>query len=124
MLHSLGGNSIDAETMVAPGPPQYMRALELANQVRVARATLKREVAIGEVDVGDVILDCPWEALTMTVSELLISQRRWGSARSHKVLAALEIRDEKSLGSMTDRQCRALATLLRPSATTGGSPLV
>ena len=39
-----------------------MRALERANQVRLARAELKRRVADGEVDVAEVILDCPWEA--------------------------------------------------------------
>ncbi len=36
-----------------------MRALERANQVRLARAELKRRVATAEIDVADLILDCP-----------------------------------------------------------------
>ena len=51
----------------APADPQYMRALQRANAVRLARAELKRRVAFGEVDVAQVILDCPWEARTMAV---------------------------------------------------------
>src|ERR1039457_7723448 len=60
------------------GGPQYMRALERANKVRLARAELKRRVAVGEIDVAEVILDCPWEAHSMAVADLLMSQRRWG----------------------------------------------
>ena len=36
-------------------PAQHMRALEIANQVRLARSRLKRQVASGEVDAADVI---------------------------------------------------------------------
>ena len=67
-----------ATATVAPAGPQYMRALERANQVRLARAELKRRVASGEIEVAEVILDCPWEADSMAVADLLMSQRRWG----------------------------------------------
>src|ERR1700730_11257128 len=40
-------------------PPQHMRALARANEVRLARAELKRKVADEDVEVADVILDCP-----------------------------------------------------------------
>jgi len=53
-----------------------MRALQRANQVRLARAALKHRVAVGEVEAADVILDCPWEVQSMAVADLLISQRR------------------------------------------------
>jgi hypothetical protein len=39
-----------------PGTPQYIRALERANHVRLARAELKRRVAYGDIEVADVIL--------------------------------------------------------------------
>ena len=49
---------MNATATVAPATatagPQYMRALERANQVRLARAELKRRVAMGEIDVADV----------------------------------------------------------------------
>jgi hypothetical protein len=66
---------------VAPGP-QHLRALEHANRVRLARAELKRQVAAGETSAGEVVRDCPWYAESMSVSELLMSQRRWGSRRT------------------------------------------
>jgi hypothetical protein len=99
-----------------------MRALERANQVRLARAALKRLVTIGEIEAVDVILDCPWEAQSMPVADLLMSQRRWGQTRCHKILAQLPVSENKTLGSMTDRQCRALAAILgKPEGTQQGA---
>ena len=97
---------------IAPPGPQHMRALERANEVRLARAQLKRRVAFGETEVAEVILDCPWEAQSMAVAELLMSQRRWGETRCHKLLARLPMSEQKTVGSMTDRQRRALAAML------------
>ena len=39
-----------------------MQALARANEVRLARAELKRRVAEGEITAAEVILECPWEA--------------------------------------------------------------
>jgi hypothetical protein len=103
---------MNATATIAPAGPQCMRALERANEVRLARAELKRRVAFGELDVAKVILDCPWETHTMAVSDLLISQRRWGQIRCRKVLALLPVSDKKTVGSMTDRQRYALAAML------------
>src|ERR1700691_3935723 len=82
-----GGAQMSAPAAVAPAGPQYMRALERANQVRLARAELKRRVAMGEIEVAAVILECPWEAESMAVADLLMSQRRWGQTRCRKFLA-------------------------------------
>ena len=70
----------DATTM-APAPPQHMQALQRANEVRLARAALKRRISDGAITVDEVILTSPWEAASMTIAELLTSQRRWGSTR-------------------------------------------
>jgi hypothetical protein len=94
------------------GGPQYMRALQRANQVRLARAELKRRVAYGDIEVADVILDCPWEAHGMTVADLLMSQRRWGATRSRKIMALLPLSERKTVGSLTSRQRGALAAVL------------
>src|SRR5581483_11827423 len=98
---------------VAPAGPQYMRALERANEVRLARAELKRRVASGELDVAEVILDCPWQAESMAVADLLMSQRRWGQTRCRKFLAQIPMSEKKPIGSLTDRQRTALAAMLR-----------
>ena len=39
--------------------PQHLRALEQANRVRLARAELKRRVALQEASVVEVIVECP-----------------------------------------------------------------
>jgi hypothetical protein len=96
---------------MAPGP-QHLRALERANAVRLARADLKRRVADGELAAAQVILGAPWEADSMTVSDLLTSQRRWGHTRCRKFLQAIPMSENKTIGSMTERQRRAVAQLL------------
>jgi hypothetical protein len=103
---------MNATATIAPAGPQYMRALERANQVRLARAELKRHVALGEICAAEVILDCPWEAESMAVADLLTSQRRWGQTRARKFLAQIPMSEKKTIGSMTERQRRTLAELL------------
>ena len=100
--------------------PQHLRALERANRVRLARAALKREVAAGELSASEVVLACPWEAESMSISELLMSQRRWGRTRCRRMLLSLGMPENKQIGTMTERQRVALAAML--SAKTGMSP--
>jgi hypothetical protein len=101
----------DATATIVPAP-QHMQALRRANEVRLARAELKRKVAEGAIPVSDVILTCPWEAASMTVAELLVSQRRWGTTRSSKFLAGIGVPETKTVGSMTARQRDVLATMI------------
>ncbi len=103
---------MNATATIAPAGPQYMRALERANQVRLARAELKRRIAVGELDVAEVLLDCPWEATSMAVADLLMSQRRWGHTRCRKFLAQVPMSEKKTIGSMTERQRQTLAAML------------
>jgi hypothetical protein len=108
---------MNATATIAPAGPQHMRALERANKVRLARAELKRRVAGGEIGVAEVILDCPWEAESMAVADLLMSQRRWGQTRCRKFLAQLPMSEQKTVGSMTERQRRTLAAMLTATGT-------
>jgi len=97
------------ETATMEPEPQRLRALERANEVRLARAVLKRRIADGAVSAAEVILDCPWEASSWGVGDLLISQRRWGSTRCRKFLAQAQISEVKQVGALTERQRRLLA---------------
>ena len=85
-------------------PSQCMEALARANKVRLARAALKREIGAGNRQVADVVQHVPWQAQSMTLSELLCSQRRWGRARSRKLLASTGLNEAKRLGTLTARQ--------------------
>ena len=97
---------------VGAGQQQHLRALEYANRVRLARARMKRKVAAGELSAADVILSCPWEAHTMSVSDLLMSQKRWGGARCRRLLLSLGVRENKQIGTLTERQRLGLAAVL------------
>jgi hypothetical protein len=112
------GNSATA------GPAQHLRALEHANRVRLARAELKRRVAAGEISAAEVVLDSPWHADSMSISELLMAQRRWGRARCRRLLLSLGIPENKQLGTLTERQRRILAAMLNAKATAGAPPMV
>jgi hypothetical protein len=92
--------------------PQHMRALERANTVRLARAELKRAIGRGDLEAADVVRECPWETESMTISELLTSQRRWGRTRARKFLLPLALNENKQLGTLTSRQRRLLSTEL------------
>lgn len=103
---------MNAAATIAPAP-QHLRALARANEVRLARAELKRQVAEGEISAAHVILECPWEAASMPIADLLTSQRRWGTTRCRKLLASIHMSENKTVGSMTERQRQAVAALLQ-----------
>lgn len=92
--------------------PQHMQALARANRVRLARAELKRSIARGETEVSEVVRNCPWQTESMTLAELLTSQRRWGRTRARKFLLGLSLSENKRLGTLTPRQRALLSTEL------------
>jgi hypothetical protein len=108
--------TVASDTAAVDSSPQHMLALEQANRVRLARAALKRKVASGELDAADVVLSCPWEAESMSVSELLMSQKRWGRTRCRKFLTAIGLSEAKAVSSLTERQRAVLAALLTEKA--------
>jgi hypothetical protein len=112
------------DTATFDAAPQHLKALEQANRVRLARAEMKRQVASEELTAAAVVLGCPWEASSMELSDLLMSQRRWGRARCRRLLLSLGLPENKHIGTLTPRQRRALVEVLstktghasRPSA--------
>ncbi len=92
--------------------PQHLRALARANEVRLARAEIKRRIFDGETTAAEIVLRSPWEVGTMPVSDLLMSQRFWGLTRSRKLLRTIPMSENKSIGTMTVRQRQALAVAL------------
>src|SRR4051812_6584674 len=104
------------DTASAVGSQQHLRALERANRVRLARAELKRQIASSVVSASQVILECPWEAASMSISDLLMCQRRWGRARCRRLLVSLGVPENKQIGTLTQRQRLALASVLGADA--------
>jgi hypothetical protein len=92
--------------------PQHLQALERANEVRHARASLKRKIANGDVSVQQVLVACPSHAATMSIGDLLMSQRWWGKKRCRRLLLSIGISEGKPVGNLTERQRTTLAALL------------
>jgi hypothetical protein len=107
------------DTASASGGEQHLRALARANRVRLARAELKRQIASEEISASQVILECPWEAASMSISDLLMCQRRWGRARCRRLLISLGVPENKQIGTLTQRQRGALAAVLGTNGRVG-----
>lgn len=104
------------ETAIMPRQPQRLRALERANEIRLARAVLKRQIADGHISAAEVILYPPGAATSWAIGDLLMSQRRWGTTRCRKFLLRNQINENKMIGALTDRQRRLLADQLSSRA--------
>ncbi len=104
-------------SVVRPRDLQRNAALARANAIRIARAALKREIAAGRRALPDVVAECPAEAHSMPVAELIGAQHRWGEARTLRLLRRVELSETKPLGHLTPRQRRALIAALERSAT-------
>jgi hypothetical protein len=104
-------------TATSPSDPQRAKALLAANEIRRARATLKRRIALGEVSAAEVLLANPKAAQSWPIGELLTSQRRWGTTRCRKFLGRHQLVETKLIGTLTDRQRRILAASLQAPVT-------
>lgn len=104
---------VDSVPTASPATPQHMQALAHANRVRLARAGLKREIGSGRTTAARVVIECPWEAESMSLGELLRSQPRWGRTRTRKLLGSVSLAENKRLDTLTDRQRSLLASRLR-----------
>jgi hypothetical protein len=100
------------QTTHAAVAPQYLRALEQANHVRLARADLKRRVKAGGLAATEVVLTSPWQTQTMSVGELLMSQRGWGRVRTRRLLMPLAVPENKQIATLSERQRLAIAAVL------------
>ena len=101
-----------AMTRADSSAPQHLQALARANRVRLARAAIKRSIAGGEKTAAEVLRENSWETESMSLAELLASQRRWGRTRVRKFLQMLALSEQKRLGSLTHRQRMLLITEL------------
>lgn len=104
------------DTATAVAAPQHLRALEHANRIRLARAELKRRIGAGALSAAEVLSEPPPEVDSMSISELLMSQRRWGRARCRRLLVTLGVPENKRIGTLTERQRVGLFELLAGKA--------
>lgn len=102
---------------------QRQEALARANEIRFARADLKRELREGRLSLADALEDEATQK--MTVFDLLRAQHRYGPERIRRKLttaanligSSRPVPEHKSIGDLTDRQKRALVQACEGSKT-------
>lgn len=93
---------------------QHMTALARANEIRMARATLKRDLyALPKEQSRNlaavILLDPPWEAETMRISDLLKATRSLGPSKARMILKATGVSEFRKLCDLTERERGVLA---------------
>ena len=111
-------NRLVAEGGAGAGVPdrsreQRLRALERANEIRTARAKLKRQLASGTIELVQIIADPPACVRTARMRDVLVAMPKIGSVRAGRILAHCRIAHSKTLGGLTDRQRGELINLFR-----------
>jgi hypothetical protein len=95
---------------------QRTEALQKANDIRVRRSVLKREVKAGRVSTKttyDYILDPPDWLATMQIFDLILALPKYGRVRANRVLFKVRMSHSKTLGGMSDRQRQEIVAMLR-----------
>jgi hypothetical protein len=103
--------TIGAAAPLAAAPPQHMLALRRANEIRLGHAHLKRDILAGRVTVIAAFTD-PRAVGSISVSDVLKAQRRWGATRARKFLQGLQISETKRVDALTSRQRQLLIASL------------
>lgn len=94
-------------TVVVTEHDQRLANLRRANEIRVYRATLRRNMT-ADLCVA-ILTDPPADTLTMPVRALLQAVPLFGPVKARRLLLTLSIAQDKRLGELTERQRLALA---------------
>jgi hypothetical protein len=92
---------------------QRMDALRRANEIRVQRARLKKELKSGMVMIEDVLADPPEFVGTAKVFDMLLAVPKFGRVKAAKFLNQCRISQSKTVGGLSERQRAELVGLLR-----------
>lgn len=79
-------------------------ALQRANDIRLGRAQIKREIYDGTVTICDV-LETQLDIMdSMTIFQLLTAQKGWSTVRYYKFMQPFAISPERKLRELTRRE--------------------
>src|SRR3954452_19624173 len=90
---------------------QRMEALKRANDIRVKRAQLKKDLKSGDVSIDEILKDPPEEVSTAKVFNMLMAAPRCARARPPRLLTQCRISQSKTIGGLSDRQRQELIGL-------------
>ena len=89
-----------------------MEALKRANEIRTARAQLKRDLKAGRRSIHDLLLEPPEYVETAKVFDMLLAVPKYGRVKANKILVNCRIAPSKTIGGLSERQRNELISLL------------
>lgn len=105
-------------TTATASTDQRDRALQIANETRLRRAELKRELGeMGRAEsldrVASLIADPPQWLRKMLAFELIAACPRMGNAWTKRVFGHADVKRTRQIGELVPREVAALGTALR-----------
>ena len=92
---------------------QRMEALKRANDIRVRRAQLKRDLKDGHASIERVLLHPPEYVETAKVIDMLMAVPKFGRVKAARLLNQCRISQSKTVGGLSERQRAELVGLFR-----------
>src|SRR5882672_4607752 len=90
---------------------QRMEALARANDIRVRRAQLKKDLKDGHAQIESILLDPPEYVSTAKVFDMLMAVPKLGRAKAARLLNSCRISQSKTVGGLSERQRAELVSL-------------
>jgi hypothetical protein len=90
---------------------QRMEALKRANDIRVRRAQLKKDLKDARVQIEDILLDPPEWVETAKVFDMLMAVPKLGRVKAARLLNSCRISQSKTVGGLSERQRTELVSL-------------
>jgi hypothetical protein len=83
---------------------QRMEALKRANDIRVRRAQLKKDLKTGSVNIDDILKNPPEYVSTAKVFDILMAVPKFGRVKAARFLNQCRISQSKTVGGLSERQ--------------------
>lgn len=90
-----------------------MDALHNANEVRMYRANLKRNLKAGSENIVELLCNPPEMVETMKIFDLMMAVPKLGRVKVNKLLGSCRISPSKTVGGLTSRQRDEILYYLR-----------
>jgi hypothetical protein len=88
-----------------------MEALRRANDIRVRRAQLKKDLKAGRARIQDILREPPDYVSTAKVFDMLMAVPKFGRVKATRFLNQCRISQSKTVGGLSDRQRSELVAL-------------
>jgi S13-like H2TH domain len=90
---------------------QRMEALKRANDIRVKRARLKKDLKEGRQQIEEILSEPPEFVSTAKVFDMLMAVPKFGRVKAARFLNQCRISQSKTVGGLSERQRSELIAL-------------